>query len=393
MADTKNKSNFFPTLEKLNKQAEFINTNEQNSILDIDVLLDYLRQSYAECMSMREKMENEKKRLAAKNQYSTLSLFNDQDFEETAPAPKTEPAPDPEPEPKHVTTSTEQNSAVAAADKKHIEAPKPDQTIDKKAAAATLSATVAVATKYKTQPTVEKEEPKPQPAIKENVNVKVEATEPLPAAEATPTEPSPAVEEDIMPDADDILDLEKAETKETPAADPHASEHFNDIDLDEIEFDEYEEEEDNAAAQAPTRESAPHANAAMPPAYWGDEIDTENPITAKKAMSLGETYKQERPSINDMLANYQKNNIIGQKIPTSANLLDSMNMNDKFTFTKELFHNNNALFQESIERLDSIKSLKDVLLCLDNMKKEHRWNDNNASVLRLQELIYAKFGH
>ena len=120
MADTKNKSNFFPTLEKLNKQAEFINTNEQNSILDIDVLLDYLRQTYAECMSMREKMENEKKRLAAKNQYSTLSLFNDQDFEETAPAPKTEPAPDPEPEPKHVTTSTEQNSAVAAADKKHI---------------------------------------------------------------------------------------------------------------------------------------------------------------------------------------------------------------------------------------------------------------------------------
>ena len=67
-------------------------------------------------------------------------------------------------------------------------------------------------------------------------------------------------------------------------------------------------------------------------------------------------------------------------------------MNDKFTFTRELFHNDNALFRESIERLDSIKSLKDVLLCLDNMKKQHHWNDNNASVIRLQELIYAKFG-
>ena len=380
MADTKNKSNFFPSLEKLNKQAEFVNTNEHNSILDIDALLDCLRQMYTECMEMREKMENEKNSVSAKNQYPTLSLFNDGDFEESAPASKDHSASAPRPVSAPSPKEREQSVSPAPARKKHVDPPKTDNNINKTIAVNAIADTAAeqAAEAVKTQ-----DKPKSAP---------VSQVQPADTS-AGNTPATPEKDEDILPDADDILDLEKiVSPAETPSAQANEAASFNDIDLDEIEFDEYEEDEDAPLPHTETAATPQPASSAMPPSYWGDEIDTENPITSKKTMSLGETYKQERPSINDMLANYKKNNIIGQKIPASTNLISSMDMNDKFTFTRELFHNDNALFRESIERLDSIKSLKDVLLCLDNMKKQHHWNDNNASVIRLQELIYAKFG-
>lgn len=390
MADTKNKNTGISVWEKINKQAEYIAKNEKNTLLDIDVMLDYLRQMYDEYMTMRINIDNAEKAAAPKNECRMRSLFDDADFNEIAESP----APKPEPVAaatvaaavaEEATVPTEEPKAAPVIEQ---ELPAPAEEIQEEEPVCEAiveepveEEPVAVLTEEEPEAAAEPA-PVPEAPVEEPEDIPEEEPEDIPEEEP---EEEP-IEEVAALDADDIFDFVPAE--EDMATEEGNSDAFDDIDLDEIEFEE--EEDDAAPAAAPVTPAPSRTHANMPPAYWGDEIDTDTPAPSKP-MSIGETYRQERPSINDMLANYQKNNTIGQKLPSSGSIMGNMDMNDKFTFIKELFQNDNTKFQESINRLDSIKSLKDVIICLESMKKLYHWNDNNASVLRLQELIYAKF--
>ncbi len=390
MADTKNKNTGISVWEKINKQAEYIAKNEKNTLLDIDVMLEYLRQMYDEYMTMRINIDNADKAALPKNECRMRSLFDDADFDEEGAKATAMPKA----KPSEVAAVVTEVTTVAANISEPAEATKAEEEPITEEPSAMVEEVIAV--EENTLPAAE--EP-----LTESVQEEPQTTlEPCPVPEEPEEEPEeeseteneqyaiqetmPA-EENIALDADDIFDF--VPTENGTNTEEKGSDSFNDIDLDEIEFEEDDDDATTTVTPA-VANTHTHAPAGMPPAYWGDEIDTDTPAPSKP-VSIGETYRQERPSINDMLANYQKNNTIGQKLPSAGSIMGNMDMNDKFTFIRELFQNDNAKFQESINRLDSIKSLKDVIICMESMKKQYHWNENNASVLRLQELIYAKF--
>lgn len=367
MADTKNKQTNFSNLDKVVKQAEIIDKNGNNILVDIDILLDYVRQLYIECYTYKENYIKQINTVR-KESSGTLSLFGDNDI--YAPEVKNKPITkieekDKSPKVENIPTPPQPTQTIEPIETKIIEQPI-IETIEEELSENQTNEGQIIETSTVVEP-VENQEIAP---IEENLDNQEEEN-------ISKLDENQEIEENIeKPNTDIELDFTEIENKNNK---------IKEIDLDDIIFEEGLDDNETEEYTTPAHQRK------MPPSYWGDETDIENPIPVK-VVSIGETYKQERPSINDMVAKTNDNNIASKFTPNhSSDLMNAIDMNNKFLFIKELFRNNGSIFTEEINKLNNCKKITEVIATLDTMKQKYNWNENSEAFNRLYELVIKKF--
>jgi len=165
------------------------------------------------------------------------------------------------------------------------------------------------------------------------------------------------------------------------------------IDLDAIEFDEdeiLEDEADEKEEQKPVVASHSGIPAGRP-VYWGDEVDVEEPVAVKPA-SIGDKFKSDRPSLNEIVSGFKPDESIGMRLQHGnvSDLMKSIDMNNKFLFVKELFKGNGSAFTEEINNINSYSKLDAALRYLDEIKMKYHWDDKSEAYKELYHLILRK---
>ncbi len=100
---------------------------------------------------------------------------------------------------------------------------------------------------------------------------------------------------------------------------------------------------------------------------------------------FGEKFSKE-PSLNDKLSSgtTYESKIKGKPV---TNLKGSIGLNDRFLYTRELFGNDSARYEEAIEKLDQFSNL---LEAIEYLEKNFVWVKNNTS-LKFMDLVKRRF--
>ena len=186
------------------------------------------------------------------------------------------------------------------------------------------------------------------------------------------------------------IEIEEEETETETGIEDEKEIKF-DINLDDIEFDEDNSDEEIALTKnhnlsLTTLAGIPHSR------YYGDEIEIENPIPVQPT-TIGERFKSERPSLNEIVSSYKPDESIGTKLQQNniSDLMKSMDMNHKFMFVRELFKGNGSAFTEEINKLNDFNKLNDAIPYLEAIKTKYKWNSQSEAYTELYRLVLRKF--
>jgi len=224
-------------------------------------------------------------------------------------------------------------------------------------------------------------------AEQEDVEVEMEKT----ISGTSIVEESEEEEEEVVEEnEEDDLPIIEMDVKEFSIPDISVEQKMvSEINLDDIEFDdESNDDEDTEIKNDSTSFSAtmPHSR------YYGDEIEIENPIPVQST-TIGERFKSERPSLNEIVSSYKPDESIGSKLQQGnvSDLMKSMDMNHKFMFVKELFKSNGSVFTEEINKLNAFNKLNEAIPYWESMKAKYKWDSQSEAYTELYRLILRKF--
>jgi hypothetical protein len=127
---------------------------------------------------------------------------------------------------------------------------------------------------------------------------------------------------------------------------------------------------------------------AEPPASPQQNIQTN--ASKNEPLQQSNVEKPKVPSINDALNKSSKSLVDNfQKI---AKIKDSLTINQKFMFTKVLFHGDFELFSKAIDHLDRQDNMKGALRYLE---QEHAstWDRDSEEFHEFMELVEKRFGN
>jgi hypothetical protein len=363
------------------------------SLIDIDIQLDNIRSLYDFYLVLKNDILLQKEKNAKKSNLSdcgTLSLFADMedenDEEKSFKEEETTTQPLPEAE-------VQQPQAEHSEEKSSLEILK--ETTDNEAESSTM----------------ETEEPEVEPEINKEENYIRQ--EPVFEAErereeetGEETNPEEIVTENITPavdmDIDTNADIAAVSSQQTISSEEEEEEEEKEekkesrfaveIDIDSIEFAEEDEDEKDVEEEETLQSSFSQMGVASGrPVYWGDEIDMEQPIA--RPTSIGETFKSERPSLNEIVSGFKPDESIGMKLQNESvsDLMKSIDMNNKFLFVKELFKGNGSAFTEEINKLNSHSKLDAAIRYLDKIKEKYQWDEKGEAYNQLYHLILKKY--
>ena len=189
------------------------------------------------------------------------------------------------------------------------------------------------------------------------------------------------VETPVVMDRIEISIPDAAEVEET-------EEPISDINLDDIEFaEDSSDDEDLVVKNQPTTFTA-----GMPPTrYYDDGIEIDKPIPVKP-VTIGEQFKSEKPSLNEIVSSYKPDESLAAKLQQAnvSDLMKSIDMSQKFLFVKELFNNNGNVFTEEINKLNGFNKLNEAIPYLESIKAKYKWEQNEA-YSELYRLVLRKF--
>lgn len=207
-----------------------------------------------------------------------------------------------------------------------------------------------------------------------------EPAEPAVAAAPEP-QPEPAPEENPCPDS---------ETPTTPQMEDLEA-NGNSLLFDEIvvESKMNEPEPEPAPEPAPAPEETPHPSPSPDPV-----------VAAGGQASLLDYLKrpvEEQPTVRtlgDTLG--EQSAVSGQQSVVSnqhkvSDLRTVININDKFSFMSELFHNNMKAYNDFILRLNAIDNRDEALLCVNETATQYRWDESSLAVKTFYSVFDKKF--
>lgn len=115
--------------------------------------------------------------------------------------------------------------------------------------------------------------------------------------------------------------------------------------------------------------------------------DSNNYIDEKKTQVFGEQFTKE-PSLNERFTDLKKTRaaLIGHPVHS---LKKAIGLNDRFMYTRELFENNAAIFDKTIDALDKAENIIEAVKYLEN---NFKWKKNDAS-LKFMELVKRRHGN
>jgi len=206
-------------------------------------------------------------------------------------------------------------------------------------------------------------------------------------------------EEEFEEEIEEEDDVEEEEIEEEPPvvmdrieiSIPDAAEveePVSDINLDDIEFaEDSSDDEDLVIKNQPTTFTA-----GIPPTrYYDDGIEIDKPIPVKP-VTIGEQFKSEKPSLNEIVSSYKPDESLASKLQQAnvSDLMKSIDMSQKFLFVKELFNNNGNVFTEEINKLNGFNKLNEAIPYLESIKAKYKWEQNEA-YNELYRLVLRKF--
>lgn len=99
---------------------------------------------------------------------------------------------------------------------------------------------------------------------------------------------------------------------------------------------------------------------------------------------------QSQSFLNETLAKYQDVTDLSKKMQSQPikDIFSAINLNDKFLFIKELFSNDAALYQSTIEKLNSAGNFNDAVRYLDG---NFTWDFSDTMVQNFLELVRRRF--
>lgn len=180
-------------------------------------------------------------------------------------------------------------------------------------------------------------------------------------------EPAPAVEEEPAPAVETRHAASPKETEDTPAI-----EETNDTPAIE---------ETAAPAESPKVAAEPEHKAAGTQASLLDYLKRpveEKPTVRTLGESLGGAESAER----------RVESVLTKKV---SDLRTVININDKFSFMSELFHNNMKAYNDFILRLNAIDTRDEALLCVSEVSAQYHWDESSLAVQSFYKVFDKKF--
>lgn len=180
-------------------------------------------------------------------------------------------------------------------------------------------------------------------------------------------EPAPAVEEEPAPAVETRHAASPKETEDTPAV-----EETNDTPAIE---------ETAAPAESPKAAAEPEHKAAGTQASLLDYLKRpveEKPTVRTLGESLGGAESAER----------RVESVLTKKV---SDLRTVININDKFSFMSELFHNNMKAYNDFILRLNAIDTRDEALLCVSEVSAQYHWDESSLAVQSFYKVFDKKF--
>lgn len=171
-------------------------------------------------------------------------------------------------------------------------------------------------------------------------------------------EPAPAVEEEPAPTVETRHAASPEETEDTPAI-----------------------EETAAPAESPKATAVPEHKAAGTQASLLDYLKRpveEKPTVRTLGESLGGAESAER----------RVESVLTKKV---SDLRTVININDKFSFMSELFHNNMKAYNDFILRLNAIDTRDEALLCVSEVSAQYHWDESSLAVQSFYKVFDKKF--
>ena len=119
------------------------------------------------------------------------------------------------------------------------------------------------------------------------------------------------------------------------------------------------------------------------------ETDTTKEFVRPNHQQASEKELSKNPSINDSLTKQSKTTLADnfQKI---GKIKDSLTINQKFMFTKVLFHGDFELFSKAIEQLDRQDNMKGAMRYLEN-EHSSTWDKESEEFHEFMELVEKRF--
>ncbi|HMG94411.1 MAG TPA: hypothetical protein VK589_30330 [Chryseolinea sp.] len=120
-------------------------------------------------------------------------------------------------------------------------------------------------------------------------------------------------------------------------------------------------------------------------------VEKEKVPVASKPVSKPNHVAQQSPSINDSLTTRQARPSLVDNFQKIRKIKDSLTINQKFMFTKVLFHGDFELFSKAIDHLDKLESMKTALRYIED---EHAtaWDHDSEEFHEFMELVEKRFG-
>lgn len=171
-------------------------------------------------------------------------------------------------------------------------------------------------------------------------------------------EPAPAVEEEPAPAVETQHAASPEEKEDTPAI-----------------------EETAAPAESPKAAAEPEHKAAGTQASLLDYLKRpveEKPTVRTLGESLGGAESAER----------RVESVLTKKV---SDLRTVININDKFSFMSELFHNNMKAYNDFILRLNAIDTRDEALLCVSEVSAQYHWDESSLAVQSFYKVFDKKF--
>jgi Mor family transcriptional regulator len=111
-------------------------------------------------------------------------------------------------------------------------------------------------------------------------------------------------------------------------------------------------------------------------------------IVVKKEI-LAEKF-QSQSFLNEALAHFQDVADLSKKLQNQPlkDIFSAINLNDKFLFIKELFANDSALYQSTVEKVNNAGNFNDAVRYLDG---NFAWDFNDQMVQKFLELVRRRF--
>ncbi len=271
----------------------------------------------------------------------------------------------------------------------------PDDEILSSTVMATMAA-MGVESEAKGEKPEVKEEKKPEPMVEVQPADNVEDKHETEQSVAEPSaDPEPVVAEPVeMPQMEEleandngllfdevIIEPEPQEVSAEPETPVQAEES--------VQQEEQVPMEESAQPDEPAQQETPAQPVLQETAKAGVQASLldylKNPVVEKPTVrTLGEKLG----GVENGKSKDESEVVAGKKV---SDLRTVININDKFSFMSELFHNNMKAYNDFILRLNSIDTRDEAQLYVNEVSAQYRWDESSMAVQSFYKVFDKKF--